>query len=1262
MRQTTKMIVLLVVLVSAFKGWAQINNGMVGPTTRAINAYANYIFTEDSLAGFDEPAAKIAALNEGYIGEEYKVKMFWNKRLYVNAKYNIQPKHNKVIPANSPIYNSVTPACTNEDFEASAAGNITTQGQINGWTINGGSVGGSFNSCNLPPLTNPPTECVLINCGPTGTIDPVIGGCYPIYSVFGSNTNNGNTVNPSLPQMYGDQIIRINSNVNNYSVAKLSKTFAVTANNALFQFAFISVFSTGHTCCSAGAFQINLTNATANTVIPCPSYSISAPSPACPATNTNVNYFIAGGACPAFTGSGTYIFNKWNFNSLDLSSYIGQNITIDIIASDCDASGHYGYVYFDAQCSPMTIIGNGNGFPAGTPNITLPTCGASGATITAPGGLGPYSWSSSQISIPANLSVPSNTNQTLITNQSGTVQLTMNPPGSCNPIIKVITVTITPAPVAFATATQASCTNTLSAASLTTAGSASVNPTITWNPAPASLGSGSLTATGLPVGITTITVLDNTGCQTQATLNILATPPPVTFAINNPATLTCTSPTITMTASTGYTYGTLSYTWSSASFSATGNPVNISQQGSYNVCGIDPATTCSMCTTFTVTQDFSIPTHTVNPTTQVITCNTVSAATFTNTTISPTINLVTNWYSPLAPYPAGPPASSDNNQSSIFTAGSTGIFTVEVCNLFNGCCNTKTVSVTSISNFPTFQTSSTSNYSVGCNPLHQTTLCIVNAVTNGPAQFIFLPPGTPSAAPLPTTAFGAQSCSTIATPGTWTVLVMDPTNGCQTSLPVPILQNTIAPHVLATFAPIVSQTLTCFNPTLLATGTSSTPGTTISWQVPSTPPVIPASTIIVGPPTGPATHTNNLTYATYTCIASNTVNACQTTSLVFINQNFRIPTPSLAVGNPSVINCNVQPVVLSYTNNAANSGMPGAVGIVTSWMGPSPQSSLATVAQYSAYVAGVYTLTVQDNKNGCYGTKTWTVGDATQPPVIALPIKTSTLPCGGAAGAPGSGAQVQIALSSSLSAWSLYINEYPAGAAFTNNSLTLPAGVNQTGMTSNSYSVDMVGQYEYIVTNKITGCNATGTILVVAGGLTADFLPDVSSGFAPHNVVFTNNSNSSVNSLSITSLWSFGNGASQTTTTNVQTSATYTAPGTYTVMMIAKKGDCLDTAFRVIDVFLPSAVEIPNVFTPNGDGSNDEFFLKVSSVTEINALIFDRWGNRVYEVTSNTGNIAWDGKSLDGKECPAGTYFYIIKAKGKDAKDYDMKGNVSLYR
>jgi gliding motility-associated-like protein len=61
-------------------------------------------------------------------------------------------------------------------------------------------------------------------------------------------------------------------------------------------------------------------------------------------------------------------------------------------------------------------------------------------------------------------------------------------------------------------------------------------------------------------------------------------------------------------------------------------------------------------------------------------------------------------------------------------------------------------------------------------------------------------------------------------------------------------------------------------------------------------------------------------------------------------------------------------------------------------------------------------------------------------------------------------------------------------------------------------------------------------------------------------------------------------------------------------------------------------------------------------------MIFDRWGNRVYEVTSETGNFAWDGKNLQGKDCADGTYFYVITAKGKDEVEYEQKGNVSLYR
>ena len=106
----------------------------------------------------------------------------------------------------------------------------------------------------------------------------------------------------------------------------------------------------------------------------------------------------------------------------------------------------------------------------------------------------------------------------------------------------------------------------------------------------------------------------------------------------------------------------------------------------------------------------------------------------------------------------------------------------------------------------------------------------------------------------------------------------------------------------------------------------------------------------------------------------------------------------------------------------------------------------------------------------------------------------------------------------------------------------------------------------------------------------------------------------------------------------------------------------MDTVSKVITVEIPSKLEVPNVFTPNGDGSNDVFFLHVSNVTDISALIFDRWGNKVFETSSSTGNIEWDGKNMSGKESSAGTYFYIIKATGKDGTTYDKKGNISLYR
>lgn len=1241
-------------LLALNTGKAQVNK------TSSFGSVINHVFDADSLSGFDEQAASASALENACYGNEFKVFMYKSKRKFILEKYNISVVREKEIInfGTSPIQygKAMMPssgACNNDDFE-DATSNPGPQlgGVVNGWTLFGGT-----NADYCFPFANGTTATYTVFNAPT--IDPIM--------TVPNNTVSSYFDANSFSQPAGSCFIRLNNASAGAKVIRASKTYTVSSNNAVFRYAYRAVISDpSHSCCDQPGFHIKVTvtNTTTSqsTVVACPNVSVAAGTACGPASPG----FVSGNP---LNGSPSSYNANWVPGSLDLSSYIGFAVTLDVYAIDCALSGHAGYVYFDALCSPMTIVGNGQGFPAGSSSITIPTCGAAGGTITAPNGLGPYSWNSSQITIPAGYTVPSYTNQTLVTNQSGTIALTMNPPGSCAPINKVLTVTITPAPIALASATQASCTNPLSAATLTTAGSASINPTISWTPPPATVATNSMSATGLAVGITTIGVYDGTGCYTQATVNILPTPPQVTFAVNNLTgsySLTCTNPTINMSATSSYSYGTITYTWSSISFTATGSNVALSQTGNYNVCGMDAATSCSTCQTFTINQNFTVPTNTVSPTLQIINCTNSTSATFSSTALSPTNNIATSWYSPATGFP-GNPATVSNGTLSIYSVGGVvGTHTVQHCDLVNGCCNTKTVEVQSTSGFPTFQTSSTTNYSVGCSP-NAMTLCItsVSSAINGPTNYLFLPPGTPSAIPVPTTAFSSNACTTTGVPGTWTLVVNDITNGCQTAMPVFIIQNTVAPHVDYTITPN-THTLTCFNPTLYAAGSSTTANSVVSWIIPSNPPALASPTLILGPPTGPATNSANLTYTNYFVVSTNTVNGCKTTQTVVVSQNFKKYTPIITLANPSKITCKDQPVQMTYSTSGG-SGIPGAVpsSVPYGWYGPAPQTN-AQSATYNAFISGTYSLVIQDTKNGCLGTGTVEVKPDNTPPVIVKPVSSATMDC---ASVSTQSAAMQIVLSGTVASWSILFTEYPTGSNFgptaaIGTSLTTgPNGLLSSGvLMSQTLTTDKLGAIEYVLTNTDNGCQASGTINVTSGSLSANFSADATTGYAPLTVNFTNSSASSANSNSITSVWNFGNGTSQTTTTNINTNAVYTAPGTYTIVMYASKGTCADTAYQVIKVDIPSKLEIPNVFTPNGDGSNDLFFLKTQNLTEITTVIFDRWGNKIHEVTSTTGNIGWDGKNQEGKECPPGTYFYIIKATGKDGTAYDQKGNVSLYR
>ena len=92
-----------------------------------------------------------------------------------------------------------------------------------------------------------------------------------------------------------------------------------------------------------------------------------------------------------------------------------------------------------------------------------------------------------------------------------------------------------------------------------------------------------------------------------------------------------------------------------------------------------------------------------------------------------------------------------------------------------------------------------------------------------------------------------------------------------------------------------------------------------------------------------------------------------------------------------------------------------------------------------------------------------------------------------------------------------------------------------------------------------------------------------------------------------------------------------------------------------------SKLEIPNAFTPNGDGINDIFKVKdgYESIISFEAVVFNRWGKKLYEWKELDGG--WDGKS-GGSDVPDGAYYLVVKARGADGRKYDTKKVINILR
>lgn len=143
--------------------------------------------------------------------------------------------------------------------------------------------------------------------------------------------------------------------------------------------------------------------------------------------------------------------------------------------------------------------------------------------------------------------------------------------------------------------------------------------------------------------------------------------------------------------------------------------------------------------------------------------------------------------------------------------------------------------------------------------------------------------------------------------------------------------------------------------------------------------------------------------------------------------------------------------------------------------------------------------------------------------------------------------------------------------------------------------------------------------------------------------------NASVQTAAIISQisWNFGDPGSgaNNTSSQITPSHTFSSPGSYTVTAVATMNcytDTLQQAITLVDCPPPTVlvdpIQVPNVFTPNGDGSNDVFAIKnLPSHTEV--IILNRWGNQVFKASNYQNN--WDGKDQSGKTLSEGVYGYV---------------------
>ncbi|MGZ3863192.1 MAG: T9SS type B sorting domain-containing protein [Bacteroidia bacterium] len=895
------------------------------------------------------------------------------------------------------------------------------------------------------------------------------------------------------------------------------------------------------------------------------------------------------------------------------------------------------------------------------------------ATVHATGGpVTPYTYtwtgSSSVDSVATNLS-------------PGTYTVSVSSGSNCTNTISVV-VANAPAITSTQTITDAYCNLPNGGATVIPSGG-SGGYTYAWSPTGGNTG----TLSGAATGVYTLTVHDSNGCTYTTTANV-GNLPGVSITSISSTSVSCYNGA-DGTASGVATGSSPTYTWMPGGSNFP------------NITGLSPNTYTLYVGDSHGCKDTA--TVAVANATQITATSSITATpcggTLGSATVTPSGGAAgyTYTWSPA-------PASGNLNNVQNLSSGNYNCVVTDA----NGCTKTVSIFITTTTG-PTVTAVQTA--SVTCNGLSdgQASVVTVNGGT-APLSYTWLP------GPVST-----NSVTSGIPAGTWTVIVQD-ASGCFGSDTAVVVQP--APFSL----PVVTGTVSCnivnanpSFPNLTTDGSAAVNGSggtlpwTYNWQN--------SSGITVS--TNSAT-ASNLPVGTYTCYITDG-NGCTTHTVAVINS----PTPLTAPVTTTSVSCNPANTGNSTNGATSTAATGGTAGYFYTWspLVGSPGANLNS--SYGNLPAGTYSLHVTDSKNCIYDDNNVVIAG---PPAISATGTVTPILCNGGKGTatvdvtpvgsytyawtPSGGSNNVASNLSGTTAGTNYtctvtnvnsckttytmtltqpskitgtitaVNPNCAGGA--NGSLTgnLTNGTPiSTGppfytytwtpgnMNTQTISGLPAGTYT-LVAQDANGCTftkvktltapepvdtleATGTLCstdpeVTLSAPTGGTAPDDITGYQWY-----------LNTTAITGANSSTYNANQSTINN------------YAVTWIYH--GCIHTTKTIVENILPDLGTIPqtNIFTPNDDKKNDEFYpfslinnlvlanysVVNSMLKSYNLIVYDRWGKKMYE----TSDIMkpWDGKTLGGHDAPDGTYYWIVNYQshcnnGEGIKK--IKGFVQLLR